>query len=250
MVHGEENCASILVNICEGAGPFDRFYEESIIPNVNGVGVSTKKYSKALYSPTRNTVILADSEHLQVKWLRMKSLKDDCTYLITERTFSHHATSAIKEGKRALAIATKFLPADGNLPYGVTGEDIMKNVLSGMRRKDYCTKHKIDPLAELVAPIPHRPTKRVFSGNLAYAYFGCPILVSHDRRLGVFTEGGKTLGKKANMGRKYKRTTKNWKEENKQQPLKRKDLASKGEVHSSLLRQQHISSLQLETCTN
>ena len=99
MVHGEENCASILVNICEGAGPFDRFYEESIIPNVNGVGVSTKMYLKPLFSPNRNTVLLAAGEHLQVKWLRMKSLNGDCTELITERTLSHHATSAIGRQK-------------------------------------------------------------------------------------------------------------------------------------------------------
>ena len=39
MVYGEENYASTLVNICQGAGPFDILYEETIIPNVNGIGV-------------------------------------------------------------------------------------------------------------------------------------------------------------------------------------------------------------------
>ena len=104
----------------------------------------------------------------------MKSLNGDCTELITEITFSHHATSAIKEGKKMLAIATKFLPADRNLPSVVTGgEDVMNHILDATRKKDYCTKHKIDLLAELAASIPHRPTKWVFGLHIFWvSHFG------------------------------------------------------------------------------
>lgn len=55
MVHGVDDCAPILVNIGRGTGPFDRLYEETIIPDVNGTDASTKRYLKPLFSPNRNT---------------------------------------------------------------------------------------------------------------------------------------------------------------------------------------------------
>ena len=119
-----------LVNNSEGAGPFDRLYEETIIPDVNGSGAPTKNYLKPLFSPnSRNTVLLAAGEHIQVKWLMMNSLNGDCAELFTAITLSYHVTSAIKEEKKASAIATKFLSTDGNLPSGVTREDFMNHVL-------------------------------------------------------------------------------------------------------------------------
>ena len=107
--------------------------------------------------------------------LDFKSLNGDCSDLITARTLSDHATSVINEVEKVLAIAIKFLHADKNLPSGSTGEDLMNHVLGEMWKKEYASKNRIDPLAELAAPIPPRPAKWVFSGYLAYAYFGVPF---------------------------------------------------------------------------
>ena len=135
MVHDEEGCTSILLKISQGEGPFARLYEETLIPNVNGSEASSKRYANPLYSPNRSTTLLAAGEHIQDKWLRMKSSNGGCTEFITARPLSHHATSAIKEGGKALAIATKFLPKDSRLPSGVTGEDLVNFVLDEMWKR-------------------------------------------------------------------------------------------------------------------
>ena len=85
MVHGQANCPSILLAICEGTGQFDRLYEQTTIANVNvsGNGCTTKIFLKPLFSPNRNAVLLAAGDHIQVKWLRMKSLNGDCTELVS-----------------------------------------------------------------------------------------------------------------------------------------------------------------------
>ena len=77
MVHGEASCASVLWAICQRNGPFERFYEESIIANTNAPGTSTKRIVSPLFSLNRSVVPLVAGEHIQVKWLQMKSLNVD-----------------------------------------------------------------------------------------------------------------------------------------------------------------------------
>ena len=77
MVHGQDNCASILLTISKGAGTFDRlYYKETSIPDLNDF--------KLLFSTSRCTVVLlAAGENIRVKQLRMKSLNGDCSELTT-----------------------------------------------------------------------------------------------------------------------------------------------------------------------
>ena len=83
----------------------------------------------------------------------MKSHENRCTSLLTTIVLTSH-NLCYKGREIAFTIATTFLPAERNLPSGgTTGEDLMNHVLAAMRKKDYCTKNKIDPLAELVASV-------------------------------------------------------------------------------------------------
>ena len=152
------------------------------------------------------------------------------------RKLRHHAMSAIREGKKALAIASEFLTADGNLPAGATAANLMNHVLDEMWKKDYTVKNKIDPTEAAGAPsqIPSRPDRWVFNGYLAYAYFGCPVLVPSEKRLEVYT-----INEEVDFKDKEEVTVKdevNFKEK----------VNFKEEMHSSFLRQQQISSLQSE----
>ena len=83
MVHGEANCASVFLAICEGARPFDRLYEESTLANMNTPGTTTKKFLSLLFSPNRSVTPLVGGEHIQVKWLQMKALNGDCNELVS-----------------------------------------------------------------------------------------------------------------------------------------------------------------------
>ena len=102
-----------------------------------------------------------------------------------------HASSAIKEGNKALAIAAKFIPSNGELPSGKSVKDLIKYVLDEMWLNDYKDEHNNDLVPPTVFPA-CEPTW-VFLVYVAFAYFACPILVPISERLDVFTENGKGL---------------------------------------------------------
>ena len=94
-----------------------------------------------------------------------------------------HALEAIKEGKKALAHALKYLPSDGNLPSGTTVNDLVKHILDEMWKDKYKRDNKSNPSLEAMEP---RPVRWVFPGYVAFAYFGCPVLCPDGDRLAVF----------------------------------------------------------------
>ena len=88
MVHGEANYASVFLAICQGARPFDRLYEESSLANINCPGTTTKRILSLPFSPNRSVTPLDDGEHIQVKWLQMKSLNGDCNELVSGKVWT------------------------------------------------------------------------------------------------------------------------------------------------------------------
>ena len=110
-----------------------------------------------------------------------------------------HALEAIREGKKALAHATKYLPSDGKLPSGTTVNDLVKHILDEMWKEKYIDLNKSNPSPPTMDP---RPGTWVFPGYVAFAYFGCPILCPDGERLSVFAKDAKDLDKKKNTGRR------------------------------------------------
>ena len=75
--------------------------------------------------------------------------------------------------------------------------------LTKCEKNELASKQKIDPQVATDKPIPSGPEKRVLSGFLAYAYFGCPVQVPPEEQLGLYAVDGKDLDKRTKTARKY-----------------------------------------------
>jgi hypothetical protein len=161
-----------------------------------------------------------------------------------------HALEAIREGKKALAHAVKYLPSDGNLPSGTTVNDLVKYILDKMWIDRYISENKSNPSPEAMEP---RPGRWVFPGYVAFAYFGCPVLCPDGERLAVFAKDAKDLDQKKKKGRRDVR-----KEEAASDTTKRtyesanfgnRGLNTDQEHRLSEIRQQRIMALQSQERT-
>ena len=122
---------------------------------------------------------------------------------VPAKKLRNHASSAIKEGGKALAIAAKFIPSNGELPSGKSVKDLIKHIIDEIWLNNFKDKHKNDLIPPPVF-MARNPTS-VFLDYVAFAYFACPILVSPSDRLDTFTENGKSLDLQTNkeFGRRF-----------------------------------------------
>ena len=64
--------------------------------------------------------------------LRNYSCHPLTTIIVPAKKLHNHASSAIKEGEKVLAIAAKFIPLNEELPSGKSVKDLIKHVLDEM----------------------------------------------------------------------------------------------------------------------
>ena len=85
MVHGVNDCAHILKNICDGTSKFERLYLDKVEANVDGNGVTKTRFMKPLFSPNRDSVPLSPGLQIQVNWLCKRLLNGAYTDLVPRK---------------------------------------------------------------------------------------------------------------------------------------------------------------------